>query len=181
MKHLVGYNVLSRNTGHRKAMLANMMTSLFRYGRIRTTKAKALEVRRYAEKIITRSKIDTVHNRRIVWRSIKDKAILAKLFTKIGPDFAERAGGYTRVLKIGPRNSDAAEMAMIEIIGAEFKEDSDGVKKKKSKDQPAVDKKVDTNAKVKTRGSKTQKDSKKKGEKDVSVSRLIHRKSQKNK
>src|SRR6056297_161249 len=109
MKHKVGYNRLGRRTGHRKAMTRNMLTSLFRYGRIKTTKAKALAVRRTAEKMITRTKLDSVHNRRIIGKDIKDKEVLAKMFTEIGPRFSTRPGGYTRVLKIGQRKGDAAQ------------------------------------------------------------------------
>lgn len=116
MKHKIGYNRLGRSTAHRKAMTRNMLTSLFRHERIRTTKAKALAVRRTAEKMITRSKIDSVHNRRMIGRDIKDKEILAKMFTEIGPRYKERPGGYTRVLKLGPRPSDAAEMVLLELV-----------------------------------------------------------------
>lgn len=116
MKHRIGYNRLGRSTAHRKAMTRNMLTSLFRHERIRTTKAKALAVRRTAEKMITRSKIDSVHNRRMIGRDIKDKEILAKMFIEIGPRYKERPGGYTRVLKLGPRPSDAAEMVLLELV-----------------------------------------------------------------
>src|SRR5574344_1389039 len=100
MKHKMGFNPLSRTASHRKAMHRNMVTSLFKHERVTTTKPKALEVRRTAEKLITRSKVDTVHNRRQVARFIYDEAVLAKLFTEIGPRMKERAGGYTRVLKL---------------------------------------------------------------------------------
>lgn len=116
MKNKIGYNRLGRSSAHRKAMTRNMLTSLFRHERIRTTKAKALAVRRTAEKMITRSKVDSVHNRRMIGRDIKDKAILAKMFTEIGPRYQERPGGYTRVLKLGPRRGDAAEMVLLELV-----------------------------------------------------------------
>jgi large subunit ribosomal protein L17 len=93
-----------------------MVTSLFRYGRVTTTKAKALEVRKFAEKLITRSKVDTVHNRRQAARFIADKTILAKLFLDIGPRMKERQGGYTRVLKLGFREGDAAEIVIMELV-----------------------------------------------------------------
>ena len=111
MKHKNGFNPLSRTASHRRAMHRNMVTSLFKYERVTTTKAKALEVRRTAEKLITRSKVDTVHNRRQAAKYVQDKAILAKLFTEIGPRMKDRAGGYTRVLKLGFREGDAAEVA----------------------------------------------------------------------
>ena len=116
MKHRIGFNALSRRSGQRKALKRNMVTSLFRYERIETTKAKAKEVQRMAEKMITRAKVDSVHSRRMVARDISDKAILAKLFTDIAPLFAQRNGGYTRILKTGYRQGDAAEMAILELV-----------------------------------------------------------------
>ena len=116
MHNRVGYNKLSRKASHRKAMTRNMVTSLFRYERITTTKAKALEVRKTAEKMITRAKIDSVHNRRIVNKDIKDAEVLNKLFTEIGPANSSRPGGYTRVLKTGLRKGDAAEMVILELV-----------------------------------------------------------------
>ena len=109
MNHRNGFNPLSRTTAHRRAMSRNMVTSLFRYERITTTKSKALEVRKSAEKLITRAKEDTVHNRREAAKFIQDEKILNKLFTEIGPRMKERNGGYTRVLKLGYRQGDAAK------------------------------------------------------------------------
>ena len=116
MNNRIGFNRLGRKSSHRNAMHRNMVSSLFKYERITTTKAKAKEVRRTAEKMVTRAKEDTVHNRRIIARDIKDKAILAKLFTDISPRFKERNGGYTRILKLGRRNNDAAEMVLLELV-----------------------------------------------------------------
>ena len=116
MHNRIGYNRLSRKASHRKALLRNMVTSLFKYERITTTKAKALEVRKVADKMITRAKVDSVHNRRIVAKKISDKAILNKLFTEIAPKNAERPGGYTRILKMGHRQGDAAEMVILELV-----------------------------------------------------------------
>ncbi|HOE88741.1 MAG: 50S ribosomal protein L17 [Spirochaetes bacterium ADurb.Bin315] len=130
MKHRIGFNALSRNAAHRKAMKRNMVTSLFRYERIETTKAKALEVRRMAEKMITRAKNDSVHNRRQIARDISDKAVLNKLFTEIAPLFTERNGGYTRVLKTGNRLGDAAEMVILELVEKPVKKET---KKKAAK------------------------------------------------
>ncbi|GHU34961.1 hypothetical protein FACS1894172_15990 [Spirochaetia bacterium] len=93
-----------------------MVTSLFRYERIKTTKVKALEIRRSAEKLITRAKVDSVHNRRIVSSRLFDEAIVAKLFTDIGVRMKERKGGYTRILKLGPRDGDAAEIVILELV-----------------------------------------------------------------
>ena len=117
MKHRVGYNRLGRKPSHRKSLHRNMVTSLFQHERIRTTKAKAQAIRRTAEKMITRAKVDSVHNRRIVAKDLKDKAVLAKLFVDIAPRFKERPGGYTRILKIGFRPGDAAKMVLLELVG----------------------------------------------------------------
>ena len=109
MKHRIGFNALSRKSSQRKALKRNMVTSLFRYERIETTKAKALEVRKMAEKLITRAKVDNVHNRRIVSAYLYDEAIVAKLFKEIAPLFQDRKGGYTRILKTGNRLGDAGQ------------------------------------------------------------------------
>ncbi|MBL7006954.1 MAG: 50S ribosomal protein L17 [Spirochaetia bacterium] len=116
MRHKVGFNRLDRKQSHRKAMLRNMAISLLRYERIETTKAKALELRKVVEKMITRAKTDSVHDRRIIAKDVNDKAVLNKLFTEISPMFAERKGGYTRILKTGLRKGDAAEMVIIELV-----------------------------------------------------------------
>ena len=123
MNHRNGFNPLSRTTAHRRAMSRNMVTSLFRFERITTTKSKALEVRKAAEKLITRSKVDSVHNRREAAKFIQDEKILNKLFTEIGPRMKERNGGYTRVLKLGYRQGDAADMVILELV--DFKLDAD--------------------------------------------------------
>ncbi|SIP91926.1 large subunit ribosomal protein L17 [Alkalispirochaeta americana] len=139
MKHKIGYNRLGRKTAHRKAMTRNMLTSFFRHERIKTTKAKALVVRRAAEKMITRSRVDSVHNRRMIARDIKDKAVLAKLFTDIAPRYLERPGGYTRILKLGPRHSDAAEMVILELVADEVEKKVEGKKKAAKKVAPVVE------------------------------------------
>jgi large subunit ribosomal protein L17 len=116
---------------HRKALHRSMVTSLFRHERIRTTKAKALEIRRSAEKMITRAKEDTVHNRRIVSSRLFDEGIVAKLFTNIAPRMKERNGGYTRVIKLGERAGDAAEVVILELV--DYKLDTEGAEKKAKK------------------------------------------------
>jgi large subunit ribosomal protein L17 len=93
-----------------------MVTSLITYERITTTKSKALEVRRHAEKMVTRAKVDSVHNRREIAKTITQDDVLGKLFTVLGPRFQNRAGGYTRILKIGQRYGDAAEMVILEFV-----------------------------------------------------------------
>ena len=129
MKHKIGFNKLNRTPAHRKALLRNMSTVLFKHERITTTRAKAVEVRRFAEKEITRAKEDWVHNRRMVARKIGDEAILAKLFTDIAPRFKERAGGYTRILRLGLRKHDAADMVVLELV--ERKEDTKAAEREK--------------------------------------------------
>ena len=116
MNHRNGFNPLSRTTAHRRAMTRNMVTSLFRYERITTTEAKAKEVRKAAEKLITRAKVDSVHNRRIAAKFIADEKILNKLFTEIGPRMKDRNGGYTRILKLGFRQGDAADTVIFELV-----------------------------------------------------------------
>ena len=116
MNHRNGFNPLSRTTAHRRAMTRNMVTSLCRYERITTTEAKAKEVRKAAEKLITRAKVDSVHNRRTVAKFIADEKILNKLFTEIGPRMKERNGGYTRILKLGFRQGDAADTVIFELV-----------------------------------------------------------------
>lgn len=116
MKHRIGFNDLSRSSSQRKALKRGLVTSLFRYERIETTNAKALEVRRMAEKMITRAKVDNVHNRRMIARDIYDEAVTAKLFTEIAPLYADRNGGYTRIIKTTNRLGDAAEMVILELV-----------------------------------------------------------------
>lgn len=123
MRHRLGFNALSRKSNERKALKRNMVTSLFRYERVETTKAKALEVRKMAEKLITRAKNDSVHNRREVAKVVYDEAIVNKLFKEIAPMFAERQGGYTRILKTGNRLGDAAEMVILELVEKTKKEE----------------------------------------------------------
>ena len=137
MKHRIGFNALSRKSSQRKALMRSMVTSLLRYERIETTKAKALEVRKMAEKLITRSKVDSVHNRRVAARYIYDEAVVNKLFKEIGPLFAERNGGYTRILKTGNRLGDAAEMVILELVEKTKKEEKAAKKADKKADKKA--------------------------------------------
>jgi large subunit ribosomal protein L17 len=116
---------------HQKALHRNMVTSLFRYERIRTTKTKALEIRRSAEKLITRAKVDSVHNRRIVSGRLFDEGMVAKLFTDIALRMKNRPGGYTRIIKLGERLGDAAEVVILELV--DYKLDTESVADKKAK------------------------------------------------
>ena len=135
MKHKIGFNALSRNNAERKALKRNMVTSLFRFERIETTKAKAKEVQRLAEKMITRAKVDNVHNRRLTSAILFDEAVVNKLFTEIAPLYADVNGGYTRIIKTGYRLGDAAEMAILELTKKTEKPE------KKAKDKKKEDKK----------------------------------------
>lgn len=110
-----GYR-LGGSSSHQKAILNNLATSLFEHGRITTTEAKARMLRPFAERLITKAKKGDLHNRRIVLRAVKDKGVVHTLFTEIGPQFADRPGGYTRITKIGPRKGDNAPMAVIELV-----------------------------------------------------------------
>ena len=107
---------LGRPTDHRKAMLRNQVTSLFEKGRIETTVTRAKETQRMAEKMITLAKRGDLHARRQVLAYIYDEDVVTKLFEEISPNYSERNGGYTRVLKLGPRRGDGAEMAILELV-----------------------------------------------------------------
>jgi large subunit ribosomal protein L17 len=117
MRHRARGRQLSRTATHRRAMLRNMVTSLFAHGRVITTEAKAKELRPYAEKLITLARRGDLHARRLAERKIRDRETLAKLFADIGPRFAARPGGYTRILKLGHRSGDGADLARIELLG----------------------------------------------------------------
>ena len=116
MRHGKKINHLSRKTAHRSAMLSNMACSLIEHKRINTTLAKAKALRKYVEPLITKSKQDTTHNRRVVFRYLKDKDASSVLFRDIAPKINNRPGGYTRIIKLNNRLGDNAEMAMIELV-----------------------------------------------------------------
>jgi large subunit ribosomal protein L17 len=107
---------LGGSSSHQKALLANLATSLFEHGRIKTTEPKARALRPYAEKLITHAKKGTLHNRREVLKKIRDKDVVHALFAEIGPFFADREGGYTRIIKVEARKGDNAPMAVIELV-----------------------------------------------------------------
>jgi large subunit ribosomal protein L17 len=107
---------LGGSSSHQKALLANLATSLFEHGRIKTTEPKARALRPYAEKLITHAKKGTLHNRREVMKKIRDKDVVHTLFAEIGPFFADRNGGYTRIIKVEARKGDNAPMAVIELV-----------------------------------------------------------------
>jgi len=116
MRHGKKINHLSRKTAHRKAMLANMACSLIEHKRINTTIAKAKALRQYVEPLITKSKDDTTHNRRIVFSNLRDKYAVSELFRDVAVKVGDRPGGYVRIIKLGNRQGDNASMAMVELV-----------------------------------------------------------------
>ncbi|MFQ5524922.1 MAG: 50S ribosomal protein L17 [Thermoanaerobaculia bacterium] len=116
MRHGIQGRKLNRTTAHRKALFRNQLASLIQSEQIRTTLAKAKELRPVAEKMITHGKKDTVHARRMVRQWVPNRTHVRKLFDEIAPRFADRAGGYTRITKLGPRKGDGAEMAILELV-----------------------------------------------------------------
>ena len=116
MRHGKKFNHLSRQTSHRKAMLANMACSLIEHKRINTTVAKAKALKQFVEPLVTKSKEDTTHNRRIVFSRLRDKYAVTELFREVAAKVADRPGGYTRIIKLGNRQGDNADMAMIELV-----------------------------------------------------------------
>ena len=116
MRHRAKHRQLSRTSSHRRAMLSNMATSLFKHGKVVTTVAKAKELRPVAEKLITLARRGDLHARRLVERCIRDKAVSTTLFKELGPRFAARPGGYTRIIRLGHRAGDGAETARIELL-----------------------------------------------------------------
>ena len=116
MRHRKSGRQLNRNSSHRKAMFSNMANSLFEHEIIKTTLPKAKELRRVAEPLITMAKTDSVAKRRLAFSRLRDKAMVGKLFSELGPRYKERPGGYTRILKCGFRSGDAAPMAYIELV-----------------------------------------------------------------
>ena len=116
MRHNKAINHLGRKSGHRKALLANMAASLILHKRIQTTVAKAKALQTYVEPLITKSKDDSTHSRRVVFSYLKSKEAVSELFRTVAPKIADRPGGYTRVLKTGLRQGDGADMALIELV-----------------------------------------------------------------
>jgi len=138
MRHRVGHRKLGRITPHRMALLRNLATALFERERIRTTLMKAKELRPYAERLITlaRREDDRLHARRLAARELQDRTVMKKLFDDLGARFAARPGGYTRILRLGPRRGDGAEMAIVELLGSEYKPEKKGDEKGKKGGAP---------------------------------------------
>jgi large subunit ribosomal protein L17 len=143
MKHRVVGRRLDRTTEHRTAMFRNLVTSLFRHERIVTTTPKAKEMKRFADKFITLAKKGTPHARRQANRDVRDVSVLNKLFETLGPRFKSRPGGYTRIVRVGRRAGDAAEMSVIELVertpavGADEAEKPEKAEKKAKAEKPA--------------------------------------------
>ncbi len=136
MRHLVKSKKLGRNSAQRRALLRNLVTSFLEKERIRTTFAKAKATRPVAEKMITLSRTNSLSARRRALAYIYKEGVVKKLFEEIGPRFSERPGGYTRIVKLGPRDGDGTEMAMLEMVGSELKKKT----KKKSVKEKAKEK-----------------------------------------
>ncbi|WP_166382674.1 MULTISPECIES: 50S ribosomal protein L17 [unclassified Polaribacter] len=132
MRHGKKHNHLGRTTSHRKAMLANMTCSLIEHKRINTTVAKAKALRVFAEPLITKSKSDTTHNRRVVFSHLRDKYAVTELFKEISVKVADRPGGYLRIIKLGNRQGDNAPMAMVELVDYNEIYNPNGKKAKKT-------------------------------------------------
>ncbi len=120
MRHAIRGRKLGRTTAHRKALFRNQLASLIRYERIVTTLPKAKELRPIFDKAVTQGKRGTLHARRLMRRKLSDRLLVQKLFDDIAPRFADRNGGYSRIMKLGPRNGDGAEMAIIELVDYEL-------------------------------------------------------------
>jgi large subunit ribosomal protein L17 len=158
MRHRVAHRKLGRTTPHRVALLRNLASALFEQERIRTTLMKAKELRPYAERLITLAKRedDRLHARRLVLRDIQDPGIVKKLFDNLGARYATRPGGYTRILRLGPRRGDGAEMAILELLGSEFKPKAKDEKGKK-KEGEAAKPKAEAKSEAKPKPAKKEK------------------------
>ena len=141
MRHRVAGKKLGRKTAHRVMMFRNMVTSLFDKERVRTTLDRAKAVRPIAERMITLGKRETLHARRQALAYVKDPAIVSKLFSTLAPRFSQRRGGYTRIIRVGFRDGDGAQMAYLELIGSEFKpaKSEEGKKGKKGEKEAPVE------------------------------------------
>lgn len=154
MRHQKRGNKLGRTASHRKAMLANMVTSLFIHKQIKTTEAKAKEARRLAERLITHAKNDTTHTRRLVFSILRNKAIIKVLFEEIAPVYANRNGGYTRLIKLGYRPNDTSRMVLLQLV--DFFTEETKKESKKSTTKKRTDKAPAKETKAATSEAKTE-------------------------
>ncbi len=147
MRHNVSGRKLNRTPAHRKMLYRNLVTSLFKHEKIQTTVPKAKEARAVAEKLITFAKRGDLHARRMAARKINEPAVLAKLFEEIGPRYAERPGGYTRILRLGPRKGDNAELVILELVDGTAKPKvKDSLKRKRARKILAAEEKAEAKA-----------------------------------
>jgi len=153
MRHLKAGKILGRTASHRKALFSNLVSSLVKHEKIVTTLAKAKELRRRADKVITLAKRGDLNSRRVAFKTIKNKEALKKLFDTLGPRFAKRNGGYTRIYHLGNRSGDAAKMAVLEWVEKESK-DKKETKKKEIKEKEKTPAKKETKEKKETKAKK---------------------------
>lgn len=147
MRHNVSGRKLNRTPAHRKMLYRNLVTALFKHERIQTTVPKAKEARIVAEKLITFAKKGDLHSRRIAARKVNEPEVLQKLFAEIGPRYAERPGGYTRIMRMGPRKGDAAEIAILELVdGTARPKVKDTMKRKRARRVLEQEEKVEAQA-----------------------------------
>ena len=139
MRHIKAFKRLGRNVSQRKALYRSLLHAFFKYERIETTILKAKEIRRHVEKIITRARVNTLHNKRIILKWIKSRPLLIKLFEEIAPNYIGKPGGYTRIYKTRYRDGDASQMAILELIKPEQQQKT----KKKTKSKKTSEKKSD--------------------------------------
>jgi len=152
MRHQKRVRKLGRTPSHRRALLSNLAAALIHYKKIKTTVVKAKALRSYVERLITKARVGSLHARRIILKQLPKKDIVHELFAEVAPKYVEKPGGYTRIIKIGQRRTDAAEMALIELIGFE------GVyKKRKEESEEKRRKKKEKKEKEKTKEAKEQK------------------------
>lgn len=147
MRHNVSGRKLNRTAAHRKMLYRNLVTSLFKYERIQTTVPKAKEARIVAEKLITKAKKGDLHSRRLAARKVNEPEVLQKLFAEIGPRYADRPGGYTRIMRMGPRRGDNAEIAILELVGGNPRRKvTDTLKRKRARKIMAAEEKAEAQA-----------------------------------
>lgn len=164
MRHRAAGRKLGRKTAHRMMMFRNMVTSLLDKEHVRTTLPRAKEIRPIAERIITLGKRESLHARRQALAFIKDPEVVAKLFSTLAPRFAQRPGGYTRIIRLGSRDGDGARMALIELLGSEYKPSKEGGKKGKKGSKAAAEaKEAEAEAKSAEKKDSEKKDAEKKG------------------
>ena len=166
MRHQKTGRKLNRTSSHRKALFRNLAAALFQHESIKTTNPKALELRKVADRLITLAKAGTLHATRLAFAYLRDKEVVKKLFTDIGARYADTSGGYTRVLKVGPRKGDAAPMAIIELTQKKEQEKEEKKEEQaKGKKRPAKEKK-ERKSKDKTEPAKEKKERKPKEKKE---------------